>query len=222
MLGLKSLVRSSILVCVLPFWATCSLLQTSPPVPPPFPPQYSSGPVTEYDRAQPNIGDVLRFRRGERYNSPNSTLPPLGEDSDSVLIVEDMGDYYREGEVQEVLKTPQGHDIKPTDSIDVERQGGAIRLPSGKLLIRGSRDFSMPLVGKRYLFFLRFNRNTEDSHIVTGYQLEGQHIYRLDELDYAHSDRHHDNLIHTLRQETGNEDQFLGRVRAKRPPLEGE
>jgi hypothetical protein len=219
------------------------------------PPQYSSGPVTDYSVAFPLPTDVLRFRRGERYNTPNSPSPELGEQSDPILVGEDMSSFYQDpmpfsqsdgvvvgsiasGQaylsndkrdiysefkvtVQEALKVPSARYIKAGDSIDVERQGGAIRLPSGKVLIRGSKDYSMPLVGKRYLLFLRYNQSTEDFHVARGYQLEGQHTYSLDELGYSHSDRHHETLTHPLLEQGDNEEQFLGKVRAAMPPKTG-
>jgi len=49
------------------------------------PPQYSPGVITNYDAALPNLSDVLRFRRGERYNITNSDLPELGENSPTAL-----------------------------------------------------------------------------------------------------------------------------------------
>ena len=55
------------------------------PAPASAAPQYSFGPVTEYDSATPNFNDALRFRRGERYNAPLSSLPGLGEDSEPQL-----------------------------------------------------------------------------------------------------------------------------------------
>jgi hypothetical protein len=72
----------------------------------------------------------------------------------------------------------------------------------------------MPQVGKRYLLFLRYNQSAEDFHIVTGYQLEGQHTYMLDELDYAHTDRRHETLLHPLREHGDDEERFLSRARA--------
>jgi hypothetical protein len=172
------------------------------------PPQYSPGPITDYAAAQPDSKDVLRVRRGERYNSPNSPLPELGEQSDTQLFEDDAGTYYHEpmpfdqsdavvvGDIasgqaylsndkrdiysefklvlQEVLKEPAARHIGTGDSLDVERHGGAIRLPSGKVLIRGISDFSMPLIGKRYLLFLRYDQNAQDFSILRGYQLEGQ------------------------------------------------
>jgi hypothetical protein len=225
-----------------------SATQTSPP-------QYSSGPVTDYSAALPNSSDVLRFRRGERYNVPDPALPELGEESDPILVEEDMESYYHDpmpfsqsdavvvgsiasGQVylsndkraiysefklnlQETLKVPALRHIQAGDGIDVELDGGAIRLPSGKVLIRGSKDYSMPLVGKRYLLFLRYNPSTEDYHVARGYQLGGQDTYSLDELGYSHSDRHHETLTHPLRKQGDNEEQFLRRVRAAMPPKPG-
>jgi hypothetical protein len=113
----------------------------------------------------------------------------------------DKRDIYCEFEVtvQEALKVPGALSIQANETIDIERQGGAVRLPSGKVLLRGSKDYSMPLIGKRYLLFLKYSQSTEDFHVVTGYQLEGRHTYKLDELGYSYSERHHETLIHPLR-----------------------
>ncbi len=218
-------------------------------------PYKSFGPVTDYNAALPNLNDVLRFRRGERYNSPNSPLPELGEQSDPVLVGEDMSSFYQdplpfgqsdavvvgkvtsgqthlsndkrdiycefEVTVQEALKVPGALSIQANETIDIERQGGAVRLPSGKVLLRGSKDYSMPLIGKRYLLFLKYSQSTEDFHVVTGYQLEGRHTYKLDELGYSYSERHHETLIHPLREQGESEEQFLSRARAVKPPNKG-
>jgi hypothetical protein len=250
----KMICRASAVLFV--FFILCtfgSFAQTS--TSPAAPPQKTFGPVTDYSAALSSPTDVLRFRRGERYNSPNSTEPELGEQSDPVLVVEDMSSFYHDPmpfnqsdavvvgsiasgraylandkrdiysefklTVQEALKVPSGRYIQAGDSIDVERQGGALRLPSGKVLIRGSKDFSMPLVGKRYLLFLRYNPNTEDFHIVTGHQLEGQHTYSLDELGYSHSERHHETLVHPLRDQGESEEHLLGRARVANPRNNG-
>jgi hypothetical protein len=114
--------------------------------------------------------------------------------------------------VQEALTVSSARHIQSGDSVDVERYGGALRLPSGKVLFRAFRDFSMPLVGKRYLLFLKYDPNTEDFHIVTGYQLDGEHTYKLDV--YSYSDRNNDKLIHPLREQGQSEEQLLDRVKA--------
>src|SRR4029077_9334934 len=101
--GVRMFPRKIITVMiVLSVFALAAWAQTSPPrtqIPAPTsssPPQFSPGPLTDYNAALPNSTDVLRFRRGERYNSPNSPLPELGEESDATLVSEQMGDYYRD------------------------------------------------------------------------------------------------------------------------------
>jgi hypothetical protein len=215
------------------------------------PPQYSVGPLTAYSVAVPGTNDVLRLRRGQRYNAPDASLPELGEQSDDGLVGVDSGHYYRDPfpfslsdtvivgqvttgqaylsddkrdiysefnvSVQEArtISSAERH-IQSGDSVVVERYGGAIRLPSGKILFRALRDFSMPLVGKRYLLFLKYDPSTEDFHIVTGYQLDGEHTYQLDV--YSYSDRNNDKLIHPLREQGQTEGQVRDRVKAIAPP----
>jgi hypothetical protein len=52
----------------------------------PSPTFYSSGPVTEYNRAQPISRDALRFKRGERYNVSEPGVSELGESSEPILL----------------------------------------------------------------------------------------------------------------------------------------
>jgi hypothetical protein len=230
-----------------------SSLQALPQSSVPSPGVYSTGPITDYAAAAPKSSDVLRFRRGERYNSPNSPLPELGEESDASLVVEDTGKYWRDpmpfsqsdavvvgtikdGQaylsndkrdiysefgttIQEVIKTPTAPYLRLDDTITIERQGGTVRLPSGKVLIRAWKDNSMPLVGKRYLLFLRYSPSTEDYRLLTGYQLEHSVVYSLDDLEQK--DRNRDTLVHVLRERGENESQFLEQVRTSKPPVKG-
>jgi hypothetical protein len=134
-------------------------------------------------------------------------------------LSDDRRDIYSEFtvSVQEVstISSAERH-IQSGDSVAVERHGGAVRLPSGKVLRRALRDFSMPLVGKRYLLFLKYDPSTEGFHIVTGYQLDGRHTYSLDV--HAPSDRNTDKLIHPLHDQGETEQQLLERVKAVAPP----
>jgi hypothetical protein len=214
-------------------------------------PQYSVGPLTDYSVAVPSPNDVLRLRRGQRYNSPDSPLPELGDQSDDGLVglssphsyldpfpfslsdsvivgqvtagqaylSDDKRDIYSEFNVSvqqaRTISSAERH-IQSGDSVVAQRHGGAIRLPSGKVLFRALRDYSMPLVGKRYLLFLKYDPSTEDFHIITGYQLDGQHTYNLDV--HSRSDQIYAKLIHPLRDQGENEQQLLDRVKAIAPP----
>jgi hypothetical protein len=241
----RALVCFAILI-VVAFGALHAFAQTSAPTPL-AEPQYSSGPVTDYDSAVPDFTDVLRFRRGERYNSPNPSLPELGEGSDKeswdlpethfkkdpmpfdasdavvvgtvsagrAYLSNDKRNIYSEFQfkIREIIKAPSGVYLQKQDSIDIHRKGGSIRLPSGKTLVRGALADSMPLAGKRYLLFLKYDPSTEDYAILTGYELEGNEVYRLDDLSYGESA--HQKIIHPLRREGVAEDQFLNRVKSK-------
>lgn len=208
-------------------------------------PWYSPGPVTPYGEATKPSNDVLRFRRGERYNLTNSSVPALGENSeptlldlpethferasmpiqqsDSVVVAtvqsgqsflsNDKKNIYSEyrATVEDVVKAGT-HYLNTGDLIDVEREGGVVKLPSGKILTRGKFADSMPIVGERYLFFLKYNPNTQDYHIQTAYQLQGGKVYRLDDQNYSEGSHE---VQHALRIEAANVDEFLLQVRAK-------
>jgi hypothetical protein len=163
---------------------------------------------------------LIAVDTGDVYRDPT----PFA-DSDAVVVgritkgqahlSNDKRDIYSEFKVsvQDIIKSPSEPYLRAGDTIDIERPGGAIRLPSGKTLIRGSKDYSMPLIGKRYLLFLKHNLSTEDFRLVTGYQLEGSHVYELDDLQHAEKDRHPDDLSHSLREHGEDEEQFLFHVR---------
>jgi len=53
---------------------------------PSSPPVFYLGPTTGYSAALPNANDVLRFRRGERYNIPDPSVPELGEGSEPGIL----------------------------------------------------------------------------------------------------------------------------------------
>jgi len=115
-------------------------------------------------------------------------------------------------ELRDVIKSPTGPYLIAGDLIDVQREGGRLKLPSGKVLVRGATANSMPLPGRRYLFFLRYSPDTQDYALVTGYQLAGARVYRLDERSFE--DDNHQRVEHPLREEGGSEDEFLARAKS--------
>jgi hypothetical protein len=74
--------HSTAILVLVSLFASGSFGQTSLATSATAPPLYCLGPTTDYKVAFPNSSDVLRFRRGERYNISDSTLPELGEDSE--------------------------------------------------------------------------------------------------------------------------------------------
>jgi hypothetical protein len=212
-------------------------------------PMYSAGPITDYAAAQLDTTDVLRLRRGEKYNIDNPSLPELGEESmqtildlpashfkkdplpfakSDVVILgsivsgqaylsRDKRDIYSEfkDRVVEVLKNSAARYLRPDDAIDIQRKGGVLRLPSGKMLTRGVLADSMPQVGGQYLLFLRFDPNTEDYEVLMAYQFLANQVYRLD--DVGDKEDKSQNPTRALRLEAMNESAFLAHAKVGRP-----
>jgi len=82
--------------------------------------------------------------------------------------------------VQDVLKQNAEQSVKTDDTITIERIGGKVTLPSGKLLHRLSDGKPLPKVGMRYLMFLKYDSETNSSYILTGYKLEAGKVTPLD------------------------------------------
>jgi hypothetical protein len=64
----------------------------------------------------------------------------------------------------------------------------------------------------RYLLFLKYDQSTEDYSILMGYELAGNEVYRLDELN--EKDGNYSQIAHLLRGEGTSESQFLVRAGA--------
>jgi hypothetical protein len=125
----------------------------------------------------------------------------------------DRRDIYSEFQLtlHEVLDNSAPPYLRQGDSIDVQRKGGGIKLPSGKILTRSSMAYSMPQVACRYLLFLKYDQSTEDYSVLNAYQLTSDEVYRLDQLSPA------DNHLHIngpLPKVGANESEFLARVKS--------
>lgn len=213
--------------------------------PPSSPPMYNAGPVTDYNLALPNSGDVIQFRRGERYNVPDTSVAELGENSEARLwtlpsshfkkdpmpfassdvvvgtvsagqthFSNDRRDIYSEFKIaiQDVVKNSANPYLRVGNSVDVQRPGGAVWLPSGKVLTRAFYANAMPQIGGRYLLFLKYDPSTEDYAVLMGYELDGDEVYRLDEVRVE--DTYNPQPVRSLRREGISESQFLARTKS--------
>lgn len=127
---------------------------------------------------------------GPSSHAPKEAALPIDR-SDAVLIgeVADAQAFLSEDEttifseftvrVDEVLKPFSGTSLYPGASITVAQGGGAIRFPSGKIVERGFIGKPFPSMGKRYLFFLKYNEEGQDFPIITAYQLRDGRVYPL-------------------------------------------
>lgn len=82
--------------------------------------------------------------------------------------------------IRETLKTSANISLSVGSSIEIERFGGQILFPSGKVITRGRANEPLPVSGGRYVVFLRYNESGEDFSIITMYRLVGAHVYWLD------------------------------------------
>ena len=144
--------------------------------------------------------DVSRFALTERSarvnlggpwsHAPEEPAIPVAQ-SDAILIGDIVGanaylstdktSIYSEFNVLvlEVIKDP-GATIVTGVPVTVERSGGALRFPSGKVLIRGLLGKPLPLISRRYVFFLKRNADLDDFSIITAYELRGGQVFPLD------------------------------------------
>jgi len=82
--------------------------------------------------------------------------------------------------VKEVYKNTPSGSLTPDCVVTVERYGGRVRLPSGKIIVRGYQHQSMPQTGRRYIFFLKSNEEVQTYSIITGYELRRGQVIPLD------------------------------------------
>ncbi|HEV2802233.1 MAG TPA: hypothetical protein VGW12_17305 [Pyrinomonadaceae bacterium] len=78
----------------------------------------------------------------------------------------------------EVLKPDQCSHFVPGETITVEREGGRVKYPNGKILHYVIEGQHMPRVGARYVLFLK--HDGEEHSIITGYQLQAGRVRALD------------------------------------------
>ena len=131
-------------------------------------------------------------------------LPALPIDKSSVVLLgeivdakahlsEDRTAVYSEFEVriQRVFKNTSKRILAPGSSVEVERYGGRVRLPSGKIVISAVDHQDMPLVGSVYLLFLTNDllsggRNDDDFQILMGYESKNGKVFPLDKTTSNH------------------------------------
>jgi hypothetical protein len=79
--------------------------------------------------------------------------------------------------VEEVLKTDDSA-IAPNSTIDLQRYGGRVRLPSGLVQKYEASGMGAPRVGRKYALFVE--RRQQELQIVTGYELHQNKVKPLD------------------------------------------
>ena len=87
--------------------------------------------------------------------------------------------------VDSILKEDPKKRLTGGDTISVERNGGRVRMPSGKIAVSWTNHQGMPKVGSRYVFFLTHDFEVagdtfDDFYLLTAYELRGEKVFPLD------------------------------------------
>jgi hypothetical protein len=138
------------------------------------------------------------FESIHRVNHTLSNLPALPIEKSSAIILGEVKDakaYLSEDEttvysefvvaVQTVLKNDPRREITTNELVDVERYGGRVRLPSGKIILATIDHQDMPRVGARYVLFLTGDQDVGFT-ILAGYELRGGKVFPLDQASPTH------------------------------------
>ena len=86
-----------------------------------------------------------------------------------------------------VVRNDAANEVRVGLPLIVERTGGRVRLPSGKIVVSWVRNQNMPETGKRYLLFLTHSFQSRDDapkdfNILTGYELRNGLVFPLDDI----------------------------------------
>jgi hypothetical protein len=187
----------------------------------------SPGPVNEQVRRQRETKgknfDKSKFEVNpasvsENYfltHSDTDLLPPLPTALSDIVVIGDVIEsracmsndktgVYSEFTVRiaEVVKNSAEQPVSLNDQIEVLREGGRVRLHSGRTLLYSVSKENMPEVQQRYVFFLRSLDGTQAFKLLTGYLLKDGKVFPLDEHDQFKAYKNAD------------EGEFLSKVRA--------
>ncbi|MGI8835918.1 MAG: hypothetical protein ACR2H4_04695 [Pyrinomonadaceae bacterium] len=105
-------------------------------------------------------------------------------------------------QVNEILKNSSKNPLIIGTALEVERDGGRVRFPNGKLHLYKIAEQDMPKTGLRYVLFLTGDES--NFQILTGYELRDSKVYPLDDLPKLRSFENADELT------------FLSEIRTKK------
>jgi len=178
-------------------------------------PDVNNFPIAEF--STPKSNDPKRNARGEKYDkshwrvNPNvvadSTvsvdkvdfnLPAIPVEKAAAIVVgtvthaqaylsNDKTGVYSSFAVSidEILKNPGN--LAVGISIEVEREGGRVKFPSGRVHLYLISEQDMPRAGRQYVLFLTATDISLVFEIMTGYEIRNGSVYALDDLPQPRS-----------------------------------
>ena len=85
--------------------------------------------------------------------------------------------------IDQALKSTEDPGLSAGDSIAVDREGGSVEFPSGRVQEFRIADQNMPQVGQQLVLFLKYDQSAKAFSILTGYQLHENRVIPLDDID---------------------------------------
>lgn len=87
--------------------------------------------------------------------------------------------------VESIVKSDPKRTVTAGETVSVERSGGRVRMPSGKIVVSWTNNQNMPKVGSRYVLFLAHDFETagdtgDDFYLLTGYEFKNGKVAPLD------------------------------------------
>lgn len=107
-------------------------------------------------------------------------------------LSEDEANVYSEFSIRvdEILKNDNQNPLTVGGTFLADREGGRVRLPSGKIVVAAVSHQDMPRVGKTYVLFLTnsFPKSgeTEGLYLLTAYELSESGVFPLDQVLDSH------------------------------------
>jgi len=85
-----------------------------------------------------------------------------------------------------VVKNDLENPVEVRHPITFQRNGGRVRMPSGKIVVSWTSHQNMPRVGSRYVLFLTHDFETKgdtgkDFYLLTGYEIRTGRVFPLDD-----------------------------------------
>jgi hypothetical protein len=112
----------------------------------------------------------------------------IGEISDAhAYLSPDKTGIYSEytAHVEQVVKRYAKRPISVNGVVDSQREGGRVRFPSGRVQSYITHYQGVPVIGRRYVLFLKSNEGSVTFTLITGYELRDGRIYPLDGVDLS-------------------------------------